>query len=160
MLCMQANPVCRMRGYKKAVLAHLPGLSNLDGERNPTSLGYSSAVQESETVAAEVRNKCTSPDFTFQQPDRWLLPTEFQIPPIPAPTAQSACLSAAVSKALESIKVSTVLLSACSAHPHLDGIAILINWSGNLHRGHACEYYAPESIRAPAGDRIWSGSSA
>ncbi|KXZ56907.1 hypothetical protein GPECTOR_1g818 [Gonium pectorale] len=46
------NPVCRTAGYKAALLAALPGLSNLDGERSPASLNYAELAAEYDAFRA------------------------------------------------------------------------------------------------------------
>ncbi|PNH09404.1 Protein phosphatase 1 regulatory subunit 7 [Tetrabaena socialis] len=47
-----ANGVCRAAGYKAAVLAALPQLHNLDGERSPRSTNYSELASEYDVFRA------------------------------------------------------------------------------------------------------------
>ncbi|KAG2448151.1 hypothetical protein HYH02_006736 [Chlamydomonas schloesseri] len=46
------NPVCRADGYKRALLAALPGLTNLDGERSPAALNYAELAAEYDAFRA------------------------------------------------------------------------------------------------------------
>ncbi|EFJ41713.1 hypothetical protein VOLCADRAFT_98317 [Volvox carteri f. nagariensis] len=46
------NAVCRTPGYKAAVLAALPNLTNLDGERSPAALNYAELAAEYDAFRA------------------------------------------------------------------------------------------------------------
>eukprot|EP00198_Chlamydomonas_reinhardtii_P003907 XP_001693243.1 predicted protein [Chlamydomonas reinhardtii] len=64
-----SNPVCRAEGYKPALLAALPGLCNLDGERSPGSLNYAELAAEYDAfrTAPPARKPVVLPD-----PAPWL----------------------------------------------------------------------------------------
>lgn len=63
------NGVCRKNGYKESVLARLPNLSNLDGERDPRASSY-------HQVAAEVEGLIANPpprvEIVLPSPSPWI----------------------------------------------------------------------------------------
>jgi hypothetical protein len=96
--CVQANPICKRAGYKRLVLDALPQLTNLDGERNPRVPGYSAAAEDA-AEALDTLEAC-EPDFSFPEPERWLLATDLVVPEagtentVAAKTAKAALQSA------------------------------------------------------------------
>lgn len=75
-LCLQnvdrsaANAVCRQAGYKAALLAALPGLTNLDGERSPHSLNYAELAAEADAFRA---NPPPPKDIVVPDVQPWLV---------------------------------------------------------------------------------------
>lgn len=64
------NPVCRtVAGYKAAVLAALPNLANLDGERSPSSCTYAELAAEWEASRAAPP---PSREWALPEPAPWL----------------------------------------------------------------------------------------
>ncbi|PNW85548.1 hypothetical protein CHLRE_03g191800v5 [Chlamydomonas reinhardtii] len=72
-----SNPVCRAEGYKPALLAALPGLCNLDGERSPGSLNYAELAAEYDAfrTAPPARKPVVLPD-----PAPWLAGVSLELP--------------------------------------------------------------------------------
>ena len=66
--CLQ-NGVCRKTGYKEAVLARLPGLTNLDGERNPSASSFHQTAIE---VEALISNPPPKPELFLPSPEPWI----------------------------------------------------------------------------------------
>ena len=77
-LVVQANPVCARPGYKQAVLAELPNLQNLDGDREPH--GSRLPAPGGEPAGGRGRSERYEAAFAFEPPRRWLLPERFEVP--------------------------------------------------------------------------------
>jgi hypothetical protein len=79
--CLQANPVCQHKGYKSGLLAALPKLTNLDGERNPKESSCTSAQERCVSLV----NNCTAlrPDFDFTTPAPWFTTEQLKVADVP-----------------------------------------------------------------------------
>ncbi|KAG2442388.1 hypothetical protein HXX76_002474 [Chlamydomonas incerta] len=83
-LCLQnidrsaPNPVCRAEGYKHALLAALPGLCNLDGERSPAALNYAALAAEYDAFRAAPP---APKQVALPNPAPWLAGVSMELPP-------------------------------------------------------------------------------
>jgi hypothetical protein len=75
---VQANAVCRQANYKRNVLAALPKLTNLDGERHPHVSEYVSTEEAAMEAATSLAKY--NPDFSFDPPPRWFADGELFVP--------------------------------------------------------------------------------
>jgi Leucine-rich repeat (LRR) protein len=80
-MLLQACPVCRLSGYKEAVLAALPRLKNLDGERNPRRSSYFIIVDQVTQVQKELEH--FRHDFSFTDPKPWITAEALVPEPVP-----------------------------------------------------------------------------
>lgn len=70
--------MCRQTGYNRTLLAELPLLTNLDGERNPQAGTYTKVVEQvSEHMDLEAARE---PDFSFVPPEPWFATHDFVLP--------------------------------------------------------------------------------
>ncbi|GLC38051.1 Leucine-rich repeat-containing protein 56 [Pleodorina starrii] len=71
------NAVCRTPGYKAAVLAALPNLTNLDGERSPGSLNYAELAAEFDAFRA---NPTAPKQWPLPEVAPWLAGVSTEVP--------------------------------------------------------------------------------
>lgn len=77
----QANPVCRLPGYKRALLEMLPQLTNLDGERNPRQpLTTNRKSQDIQGNKPTCIGAAAMPNFAFPAPESWFEENHFHLP--------------------------------------------------------------------------------
>ena len=102
--------MCKVRGYKRMILASLPKLSNLDGERNPSMPHYTTAIDSAQVASEKLQHH--EPNFTFEPPTKWLPADAFNVPDLPAPAGgKLAEVQAATSKRMQ---VRATIRSPCT----------------------------------------------
>jgi hypothetical protein len=113
---LQANPVCQQKGYKSNILAALPKLTNLDGERNPKDGITTSSADQCMPVVTNCAAR--SPDFNFTLPAPWFSGEQLQVADMPCQPVGVELLQrlAQVHAKLEQLKQDSLVFAQTWAH--------------------------------------------